>query len=134
MLVRHVPEALKDIALLIQRIGLLDVVAVALIVAMQIACIAGDQHTLGIVPGPRSDPTAGIDGRLVALLLLAEIGMPGVIARAHRLGEILANPVGAREPAEISGAGNGAGYEKRHRVLRPLGLALRQNGDRAQQG
>src|SRR5947208_16707230 len=59
--------------------------------------------------------------------------MPSMSAGTRRLGEVLANPVGAREPAEIPGAGNRAGYEKRHGMLWPCRLALRQNGGRAKQ-
>ena len=65
------------------------------------------------------------DGRLIALLLLAEIGVPGMIAGACPLSEVLANPVGAGEPAEIAGARNRAGDEKRHGFLRTRRLALR---------
>src|SRR5437868_13043923 len=126
VLVRHVAKALHHGALLIQIIGLLDVVAVAQLVAMKIGDARCDQHALGIVPGSGSDAAASIDGGFVALLLLAEIGMPSMSAGARRLGEVLANPVGAREPAEIPGAGNSAGYEKRHGMLWTCRLALRQ--------
>src|SRR5258705_11431460 len=71
VLVRHVAEALYDGALLIQIIGLLDVVAVAQLVAMQIRDAGRDQDALSTIPGSGSDAGARIDRRLVALLLLA---------------------------------------------------------------
>ena len=60
MLVRHVAGAFDQLALFIQHVGLLDVVAVALIVAMQIADVGGDHHALGIVPGARADAAARV--------------------------------------------------------------------------
>ena len=45
----------------------------------------------------------------------AQISAPGVVAGADRRGELLAVPVGARQPAEIGAvAGPGAGHEEGH--------------------
>ena len=57
----------------IQRGRALDVVAVALLVAVQIGDAAGNQLALGIVPGPVADVVARIDASRVAPLFLAEI-------------------------------------------------------------
>jgi hypothetical protein len=50
----------------------LDVVAIALLVAMQIGDIAGDQLALDVIPGAGTDAIARIDPWLIATLLLAE--------------------------------------------------------------
>src|SRR5258706_8472436 len=81
--VRHIAKALYDDTLLIRRIGLLHVVAVAQLVAMKIRNVGRDQHALAIVPGSGSDAGARIDGGVPALLLLAEISIPSLIAPAH---------------------------------------------------
>src|SRR5439155_27378643 len=52
------------------------VVAVALLVTMQIGDVAGDQHPLGVEPGPGTDAVARIHARRVASLLLTEVGAP----------------------------------------------------------
>jgi hypothetical protein len=59
--------------------------------------------------------------------------MPSMIAGACRCCEVLANPVGTIEPAEISGPRDRAGNEERHRMLLRWRLTLGQNGDGAQQ-
>src|SRR5712671_4198907 len=60
----------------VEHVRLLDVVAVALLVAMQIGDVAGDQHALDIEPGPGADAIARIDTRRIATLFLAQIGAP----------------------------------------------------------
>jgi hypothetical protein len=81
----------------------LHVVAVALLVAVEIGDIAGDQLTLDVVPGAGADPIARIDARLVATLFLGEIGVPSACGGwpAQRLGFVLAYLVGAREPPRL---------------------------------
>src|SRR6185436_16814024 len=82
----------------------------------------------GIVPGALTDAAARIDGRLIAGLLLRQISVPGVVARAGGLRQVLANPVSAGQTAEIAAAFRGAGDKERHRLLGSCRLALRQNG------
>ena len=45
---------------------LIDEIAAALNVAVQIRETTGDHHAIGVVPGPVSDALARIDGRLSA--------------------------------------------------------------------
>src|SRR5258706_6052532 len=133
VLVRHVADAFDQPALLIERVGLLHVVAVPELIALQIADVRCDQRALRIVPGSRPDAIARIDRGLVALLLLTKIRVPRMSAGAHRLGDVLASPVGSREPAEVAGTRYRRGDKERHRVLRTLlSLALSQNGSGAQ--
>ena len=90
----------------IQRGGALDVIAVALLVAMQIGDVAGDQLTFGVVPGSGTDAVARIETRCSAPLFLAEIGVPRVIEIEPARGRsgVLANLIGASDPAEIARA------------------------------
>jgi hypothetical protein len=113
---------------------LLDVVPVALLVAMQIGDIAGDQLALDVVPGAGADASARIDPRRVAALFLAEIGVPRFRGGgpAQRLGLGLAHLVGAREPAEIARAVRVLGNEEARGLYRRLLLGLRQRGRRSQ--
>src|SRR5262252_1325874 len=113
----------------------LDVVAVALLVAMQVGDVAGDQLAPDIVPGAAADAIARIDTRLVGTLFLAEICLPGARGGlpAQRLGLVLADLVGAREPAKITGAGRVVGNEEARELgiyRRRLLLGLRQHGCR----
>src|SRR6516165_1704598 len=81
---------------------LLDVVAVALLVAVKIGDAAGDHHAPDIVPGAGADATARIDTRLGAALFLAQIRAPSLRGGwpAYRLGLLLADLVGALKPAK----------------------------------
>ena len=80
--------------------------SLALLVAMQVGEVAGDQLMLDIVPEPVADAIAGIDTRHCAFLFLAQICAPcaGGIAPAQGLGGGLADLVGAREPGQIARA------------------------------
>jgi hypothetical protein len=81
-----------------------DVVAVALLVAVQIGKVARDQLVLDVVPGPGAYAVAGIDARCGAFLLLAQIRAPRAsrIPSAQSLGGVLANLVSAGESANIA--------------------------------
>src|SRR5262249_19084371 len=71
------PSSTGNLVPLVIEVGrLLDVVPVALLIAMQIGDIAGDQLALDVVPGAGADASARIDPRRVAPLFLAEIGAP----------------------------------------------------------
>src|SRR6202023_3289627 len=111
----------------------LDVVAVALLVAMQTGDVAGDQLALGVVPGPGADAIARVQTRRGATLFLAEIRMPCVIEVGPASGGrgVLANLVGAGDAAEIAGARRAGGNEEAHRRGRRL-LRLRQQCGAAQ--
>src|SRR5437588_9206764 len=88
---------------------------------MEIGNVAGDQLTLGVVPGSRPDAAARVHGGCIALGLLTQIGVPSLVTRAGCGGEVLANLVGACEATEISGARNCAGDEEAHWLLRSWG-------------
>src|SRR6516225_9660939 len=106
----------------IQRGRALDVIAVALLVAMQIGDVAGDQLTFGIVPGPGTDAIARIQTRRSAPLFLAEISVPRVIEVEPAGGRsgILTDLIGARDPAEIARTRWVLGNEEAHRRGRLL--------------
>src|SRR4051794_6299456 len=110
----------------------LDVVAVALLIAVQIGDVAGDQHALDVVPGAGADARARIDPRRVAALLLAEIGVPRALgsAAADRLGLGLANLVGACEPAKVAAAGRVLGNKEAGEIRAHLRLLLLRLGQR----
>jgi hypothetical protein len=80
-----------------------------------------------VVPGSGADAVTRIDGRLSGTSLGAEVGVPGVIARAHGGSQRLAVRVGSGEPAEIAAIAEAhAGHEKGHGValrLRSASLA-----------
>src|SRR5712671_3962448 len=88
----------------VEHIGLLHVVAVAMLVSMQIGDVAGDQHTLDVEPGPGADAIPRTHARRVAALLLTEIGAPHAsgVRAAQGLSLGLAHLVGTGEPAEIA--------------------------------
>src|SRR5262249_47020779 len=114
----------------------LHVVAVALLVAMQIGDIAGNELALDVIPGAGADPIARIDARLVATLFLAEIGVPSACGGwpAQRLGFILANLVGAHETPKVARSGRVIGNEEARELgvhLWLLLLGLRQHGSRS---
>src|SRR5712671_2560541 len=100
------PDAWNLVTLDIERSRALDVVAVALLVAMQIGDVARDQLALDVVPGAGADAIARIDTRLGTTLFLADIGVPSARGGlpAQRLGLVLTNLVGAGEPAKIARA------------------------------
>src|SRR5205823_8871806 len=124
---RHA-DAWNDLPFGVEHIRLLDVVAVALLVTMQIGDIAGDQRTLGVEPGPRADAIPRIHARSVAALLLTEIGAPGAsgVRAAQGLSLGLAQLVGAGEPAKIARLvgvlGNEEADDRRWRGRGLLGL------------
>src|SRR6516162_3598879 len=91
----------------------LNVVAVALLVAMEIGDTAGDQLTLGIVPGPVADAIARVQTRHGAPLFLAKVSVPRMIEvqPAGGLGGVLTNLVGTSDPAKIASAGRVGGNE-----------------------
>src|SRR5690242_2657165 len=129
-------DAWNDVALGVEHIRLLHVVAVALLVTMQISDVAGDQHTLDVEPGSRADAIPRIHARRVALLLLTEIGVPGAtrVRRTQGLRLLLAHLVGPSEPAKIAGLVGVLG-NKEADVCRWRGrslLRLRQQGCRPQ--
>src|SRR5262249_31893291 len=114
----------------------LHVVAVALLVAVQIGDVAGDQYTLDVVPGAGADAVARVHARRIAALFLAEIGAPGFgrVRSAQGLRLLLAHLVGASEAAQVAGlvgvVGNEEAYVRR-RCGRLL-LGLRQQRCRSQ--
>src|SRR5262249_32906530 len=124
------------VALGVEGIRLLDIVAVALLVAVQVADIAGNQHTLDVVPGASADARARIDTRRVTALFLAEIGVPRALGggAADGLGLALAKLVGTRKAAKVARAIRVLGNKEARQIrvhLRLL-LGLRQHRRRTQ--
>jgi hypothetical protein len=118
--VGRVAAAVDRLALLAQ--GGLPVDPVVL--AVQVSEVARDHLAPGVLPRAAADAVAGVDGGAAVRCAGAEIGAPGPVAGAGRLGERLAMRVGAGDPAEIGAlAGVRAGDEEGHR-LRPAGLLL----------
>jgi hypothetical protein len=82
-----VPYTWNLVTLDVEGSRALDVVTVALLVAMQVADVAGDQLALDVVPGTGADAIACIDTGRVATLFLAEIRVPsargGLAAQEH---------------------------------------------------
>src|SRR5438046_2579088 len=103
---------------------------------MQIGNTASNERAFGVVPRSRPDAAARIYPSGLSRGLSAEIGMPSVIPSTRRGGKVLANPVGAIQPAEIARPRDGAGDKERHWMLRSrrLTLSLGENRGRAQQG
>src|SRR6478735_6283587 len=98
--VRRVATAVDDIALLGER-GLLGEV----VRAMQLGHAVGDDDALGVAPRAGADAVARVDGGLAAgCRLRAEVGAPGLVARAGRGRERAAQAVGTGEPAEVGAA------------------------------
>src|SRR5262249_45473670 len=108
--------ALNLRALFRQRRGSLDVVAIALKVAVQIVDVRGDHLALGIVPGACADAATRIHAWPALLSLCAQIRVPRAITRTGRGGLVLANLIGAGEPAQITRAARIRCDEKTHRL------------------
>ena len=107
--------------------GLLEEIAAALRldqrVTVKLAEVLGNDRVLRlaelgvgiVVPGAGADAVARIDGGLAGAGLRAEVGAPGVIARADGSGQRLAMRVGSGEAAEIAAfAKADAGDEEGH--------------------
>src|SRR5262245_2095857 len=85
------------------------------VVAVQVLDAGRDHGALEVLPGALADAIAGVDRAALRALIGAEIGAPGLAARAGRGRELLAARIGARKPAEIGAlARPGAGDEERH--------------------
>src|SRR5690242_1982450 len=128
MRVFAVVQARHDLALLRQIGSFGDIVAETRQVRripVQDCEIPGDHVPFRVVPGARANPVAGVDRGLTQPGLSAEIGMPGLVPRAHRSGELLTMRIGPRQSAQIATMTNrAAGDEKRHRMLLRLVLLL----------
>src|SRR6516162_2418196 len=73
-----------------------------------------------ILPGAASDAVAGIDGLRAVGCLGAEVGAPGLVARARRLSQGLALTIGSFQAAEVGAfarptAGDEEGHVRRLR-------------------
>jgi len=104
VLVRHVADAVDDRALLGECERLVDGVAIALDVAMQVGDVVGDELAVLVVPGTGADAIARVDGRLAVGGRGAQIGAPGAPGRCRdgaRLGHLRTVGVGAREAAVV---------------------------------
>src|SRR3954452_21399227 len=97
MAVRSKADAGNDLAPLGQR----RVHGKCIVVAVQIVDVLGDGFAFEILPWTVADAVARIDRRLAVGGLGAEIGAPGLSARAVALRQLLAMLIGALEAAEI---------------------------------
>src|SRR6476619_5236967 len=123
MLVRRVASAIHRLPLLVQRELLVDRVAVALNVAVQVRDVERDDRALRVVPRAVANPVACVDGGLTGGRCRAQVGVPGATARTRRTSQCLAVFVRAGEPAEIGpGALANTGHEEAHGLLRLLWL------------
>jgi len=112
-----VATAVDGLALLGQR-RLLAQLALG---SVQVGHAPGDDGAFGVAPRALADAVACVDGCGTAG---AEIGTPGAGAGARSLGQLLAMPVGAVEPAEIRAlARAGARDEECHGALLRRGAA-----------
>src|SRR5262249_6088584 len=85
------------------------------VVAVKIVDVLGDNLAFEILPGAASDAIAGIDGLRAAGCLGAEVGAPGLVARARGLGQRLALTFGSLQAAEVGAlARPAAGDEEGH--------------------
>src|SRR5260221_9094002 len=88
--VGRVAPAVDHFAFLAERGLLVEVVP-----AVQLIDVARDDHAPRVLPRAPADAVAGVNpGR-------AEVGVPGLAAGSHRLGERLAVLVGPRETAQV---------------------------------
>src|SRR5437764_640496 len=93
-----------------------------IVLTVQFVDILRDDDALGVLPRTLADPVARIDGGFAVGRLGAEIGVPSAAARAGRLGQLLAMPVGTFEAAEIGALANGgARHEEAHAGLLRVG-------------
>src|SRR4051812_16415799 len=93
-----------------------------IVIAVQIVDVLGDGFALEILPWTAADAITRIDRRLAVRRLGAEIGAPGLSARAVALRQLQTKRIGALEAAEIGAlARPGADNKECHiRRLRQL--------------
>jgi hypothetical protein len=126
----RITHAVDDLSMLI-ACGLLEQIAAALrlnqSIAVKLAEVRRDNGVLRfpqlrerpVEPRPGADTVSRVDGRLSGTSLGAEIGVPGVAARADSRRERLAMRIGTRKSAEVSPfTETEAGDEKSHSSLR----------------
>src|SRR5215472_3024231 len=122
----RIADAVNDLSMLV-ACGLLEQIAAALClnqsIAVKLAQIRRDNGVLRlpqlrerpVKPMPATDTVTRVHGRLSGTSLGAEIGVPGVAARADSRRKRLAVRVGARKSAKVSAfTETDAGYEKGH--------------------
>ena len=73
------------LTLFVERMLVVD----STVVVVQVVGVGPDYETLGVGPGAISDTVAGVDSRLSAGRLRAQIGSPRPVAGAHRLAKLL---------------------------------------------
>src|SRR5690349_19305363 len=127
----RITDAVNDLSMLV-ACGLLEQIAAALRlderVSVKFAKVRRNDGVLRlpqlrerpVEPRPGADTVTRVDGRLSGTSLRAEIGVPGVTARAHSSRKRLAVRVGARKAAKVSAftetdAGDEKGHSSRRR-------------------
>ena len=125
MLVGLVAPAVDRLALFVERELLVDAVAVALNVAVQVGDVLSDDGSLGVVPRTIADAITGVHRRLTAGCRRAEVSPPRSTAGSRGLGERLAVTIGTCETSEIGSIPRAhAGDEEAHGLTWLLGSSL----------
>jgi hypothetical protein len=110
--------AAVDLVALLRQRGFL----VQIIGPVQGFHVLRDHDALGVLPWAAADAVARIDRRAHAVGARAQIGAPGMVARACLGGQGLADLVGAGQAAQVGAlAAAGAGHEEGHRAARLCG-------------
>ena len=122
MTVRSKAHAGNDLASLGQR----RVHGKRIAVAVQIVDALGDGFALEILPRTVADAVARIDRRLTVGGLSAEIGAPGLSARAVALRQLQAKRIGAFQAAEIGALAGPVADDKECHVRRLRQLRRRR--------
>ena len=93
---------------------------------MKVLDVLSNENTVCVVPWPRSDPIAGVDG---SPSLGAEIGVPGVVPPPDCRREHLTMSVCTRKPTKVRPiVDTGARHEECHRWLRSLDSSRLEGG------
>ena len=125
MLVGLVTSAVDRLAFFVEREFLVDAVAVALNVAVQVGNILSDDGSLGVVPRAIANAITRVHGRLAAGGRGAEVSPPRPTTGSRGLCKRLAVTIGACQTAEIGALPRAhAGDEEAHGLTRLLGPSL----------
>src|SRR5512147_714104 len=123
MLVRRVASAIHGLPLLVERELLVDRIAVALNVAVQVRDVERDDRALCVVPWAVANAVARVYGGLTGGRCRAQVRVPGATPRTRRARQCLTMFVRAGKSAEVGpGALADARDEEAHRLLRLLWL------------
>ena len=124
VLIGLIATAVDPVTVLVDCRVPVDLVPVALHIAVQVGHVGRDLRAGRVVPGAAADPVARVHG---AGALRAEVGMPGRVAPAGSRRQRLAVRIRSGEAAQIGAVTLGsAGDKKGHRFLWSSAPALRE--------